>query len=156
MASVYTDIKVFFNVNQYGEWGDIVVENGDFVLDDGFETAVLISLLSDAYVAAPDEKKFSESRGWWADELLAINIGSKWWLLERSNITKQTLRLMEQYAKDSLEWMINDGIAKDIKCLAEKENNTRVKFYLVIYRLNEEPYKKRFEFNWIAQMGDRN
>lgn len=154
MSNDYLDIKIFFSLDQHGEWGDVVVEYGDLVIEDGFETAILISLLSDAYIKEPG-KQFKEKRGWWAEKIFNFEHGSKWWLLERSKITKQTLRLMEQYAKNALQWMIDDGIAEKISCLAVKatDQNNRVYFYLVVYRQDEEPYKKRFEFNWLNQIG---
>jgi len=152
MSNEYIDIKVFFNISNYGEWCDVVIENGDLIKEDGFETAILISLFSDAYVKEPG-KLFREKRGWWAEKLFNKENGSKWWILERSNITRQTLRLMEQYGKDALQWMIDDGIAVKIEDLAIKRENNIVDFYLVIYRQNQEPWKMKFEFNWLKQTG---
>ncbi|MBW1784815.1 MAG: phage GP46 family protein [Deltaproteobacteria bacterium] len=92
--------------------------NGDFLGDEGLETAVLISLFSDAKVLA-DELPAGEStrRGWWGDLFPDVEndkIGSKLWLSDRGKRTLANLTEMEAQATKSLEWMKLDGLAKDV------------------------------------------
>ena len=67
--------------------GDLVIENDDLKIDEGLETAVLISLYTDARVSdeeLPAEE--AQKRGWWGDiypDIPNDQIGSKLWLKAR-------------------------------------------------------------------------
>lgn len=92
--------------------------------DDGLETVVVISLFTDARATVEDGlEPGDDPRGYWADaydEEQGLNIGSKLWLLERETITAESLKLAETYASDSLAWMIADGVASKIECVATR------------------------------------
>lgn len=45
-------------------------------------------------------------------------IGSRLWTLERAKRTTETLRLAEDYAKEALNWLIEDGVAASIAVVA--------------------------------------
>ena len=103
-------------------------DDNDLKMDDGLVTSVLISLFSDQRAAddevLPDPNS-TDKRGWWGDlvipEFEGDEIGSKLWLLERASLTQETLNLAIQYAEDSLDWMIQDGIASTITVTAERQ-----------------------------------
>lgn len=124
-----TDIKVRWNTELMT--GDLLFTNNDLVTDDGLATAVLISWFTDQLAADDDEipnanndQEFIDKRGWWGDlinpDVEGDQIGSKLWLLDRSKTTEDNLTLAEEYGAQALEWMVDDGVAKDIEVTAER------------------------------------
>jgi len=101
----------------------------DLVADKGLSTAVLISLFTDARAKDDDilpdvltTDNFPDRRGWWADETSerqSDSVGSRLWLLSRAKSTIENLRSAEKYAKEALQWMVDEGIAVKINCMAE-------------------------------------
>lgn len=98
---------------------DLNLKDGDFEADEGLETAVAISLFSDKRVSEEELPQGQESkRGWWGDMFSEIDrdqIGSKLWTLAREKRVIETLRRAEDYAKEALKWMLEDGIAVTIQ-----------------------------------------
>lgn len=96
---------------------DLAVAAGDLVMDGGLATAVMISLGTDRLAAADDSipDGSGNRRGWWGDlpidDAAPDNIGSRLWLLRRAKATPATQRLAEQYIREALAWMIDDGVA---------------------------------------------
>lgn len=96
---------------------DLVVQGRDVAGDDSFGTAVLISLFTDAR-AQTDElpPEWQDPRGWWADAMLAENggdargMGSRLWLLAREKQTQSVMARAEDYARQALQWLIDDGL----------------------------------------------
>ena len=103
--------------NNATDRGDLVVAGGDLAMDGGLATAVTISLATDALAAADDAipDNTTNRRGWWGDlpidDARPDRIGSRLWLLRRAKATPATQRLAEQYIREALAWMIEDGVA---------------------------------------------
>ncbi len=72
--------------------------DGDLLADNGLHTAVITSLFSDA--------RDQRERGWWADLLAGRVTGSRLWRLHREKQTTDTLRRAEQYAAESMQWLM--------------------------------------------------
>lgn len=98
--------------------GDLVLDYGDLALEDGLITAVLISLFTDRRAEPGDVLPDAASgpRGWWGDGLNKDGdlIGSRLWLLEREKVTPETRQRYEDYARESLAWLLTDGLAKAV------------------------------------------
>ena len=103
--------------------GDFVFDSllQDFDQDEEFQTAVLISLFSDRRANDDDvlpDPESSDRRGWWGDLAAPIiegdQIGSKLWLLNREKTLPTVLQKAKQYAREALQWMIDDGVALTI------------------------------------------
>lgn len=128
------------NTNQYG---DLTVSSNDLTSDDGVVSAVLISLLTDK--RAEDDEELpdplsTDRRGWWADQIDDDQIGSSLWLLERSKTTKDVLISAKRYAEESLQWMIDDGLAETISVEVEKQGpieNYILALKIVIYLVDQ-------------------
>ena len=88
---------------------DIKIEHGDVVLDNTLKTAVITSLFTDA--------NYNGERGYWADAT-----GSKLWATS-GKLTEATRLKVIQYAREALQWMIDDGTATDIDITAERTNS---------------------------------
>lgn len=101
---------------------DIDISNGDLALDYSLETAVIISLFTDAYADQDSDLPQGETdrRGWWADDTLPNKdkIGSLLWTGARRALTEESLRQDEEAAKSALKWMLDDGVAKEVNVSA--------------------------------------
>lgn len=56
--------------------------------------------------------------GWWANDLLPHPVGSKLWTLARAKRSEQTRQLALTYAKEALQWLVDDGHAHAITVTA--------------------------------------
>jgi len=132
---------------------DLRLENGDLVADGGLETAIIISLFTDRRVTQEQLPEFQTSRkGWWGDLLPVVDgdqIGSRIWTLNRSKITNETLRLHEDYAREALQHLVEDGVADRI----EIEANYNDAFHLIldIGIIRPENQNTRFNIIWDNQ-----
>jgi phage gp46-like protein len=110
------DIRIVWdNVNTRGDWS---LADGDLETGQDLETACLVSLFSDA-LATPDfipTDGTSDRRGWWADLYGSPPLGSNLWQLERAKKTRNTLGLARRWTLDALQWLIDDGVARDVQC----------------------------------------
>lgn len=130
---------------------DLNVIAGQLQRDGGLETAVIISLFTDRRVTDEQLPELEEGkRGWWGDLLSDIDgdqIGSRLWTLERRKRTSETLRLFEDYAREALNWLVEDGIAESVTVEAEY-NNGRLEALISITR---PAGTTRFRLLWDEQ-----
>ena len=116
---------------------DLLVENAGFAESASLVSAVVNSLFSDArapagllaYMAARDGVDVStiDPRGWPLEQFTAANdnatprvrYGSLLWTLQREKQTQATLNRAISYAREALDWMTDDGIARDISIEGE-------------------------------------
>lgn len=101
---------------------DIVIENGDIANEDGFETAIYVSLFTDA--RAPESKVIrpENRRGWLgniASPVEGRELGSLLWLAEQRRLNQGTLNEIIDYARQALAWFVEDEIAKSIEVSGE-------------------------------------
>ena len=94
-------------------------DSSTLVRDEGLQTAVLISLFTDQRVSEAEVPSgLSSQSGWWGDEFSEIigdQIGSKIWTFSRGMATTQTAAAIQVRAKQSLDWMIEDGVASQVE-----------------------------------------
>lgn len=99
--------------------------NGDFELEEGFDTAILMSLFQNKRLDESEQPIPQYRGGWWGNELNEVTgyeIGSKLWALDGRR-TQNTLNQAIDYARDSLQWFIDDGLLKDINVTGEFQTN---------------------------------
>ena len=124
-----TDIKIRFDTDLLE--GDFLFSDNDLETDNGLGTAVMISWFTDERADDDDlipnannNQEFIDKRGWWGDlvDPLVVNdkIGSKLWLLSRSKTVQENLTQAEEFGTKALEWMIEDGVVKEINVIAER------------------------------------
>lgn len=106
----YLDLKMFLQPNLYGYYGTFLMGKGDAAVEDFLGTAMTISLGTNMRVEDTDRP----DNGWWGESVLGTNIGSKLYLLDRSKAINETVNLAEQYAREALTWLIDDGHILDI------------------------------------------
>ena len=103
---------------------DISILNGDLKECDDLDSAVIISLFTWARASAGEVDENAPRFGWFGDKIDADSTdstGSKRYLLKRKKITNQTIMDSREYIEQALRWMIEDGVATEIK--AEVERN---------------------------------
>ena len=111
---------------------DPVTGTGDFAMDGPgietgheLETAVLISLFTDAQADPEDVVYDHDPRGWWADTYAAFEdasltplpadrIGSKLWQVFYRPRNQDTLNWLRDEAARALAWMLTDGVVSAI------------------------------------------
>ena len=108
---------------------DITIENGDFKPDDGLETAIIVSLFSDARADESQVPQPENRRGWIGDLVAPVPgylFGSLLWLLEQARLTQETLAQAENYTRAALNWMVEDGLAQAIDVIASRDNGSLI------------------------------
>ncbi len=100
---------------------DLVVEDGRLATDDGLQTAVILSLFTDARATADELAaaglSADQNRGSWQDDYPEVEgdvWGSKLWLLARAKRTDETLARAKAYAERALAWLAEDRVAKRV------------------------------------------
>lgn len=106
---------------------DMQLTGMDLATDAGLRTAIIMSLFTDLRVDA-EELPLGElsRRGWWGDlfnSVVGDQIGSRFWLLVREKRTTETLNRAEDYAKECLGWLIDDGVADTIDIDSSYDGN---------------------------------
>jgi len=124
-----TDIALPWN--NLTQSADIAVAAGDLAREDGFATAITLSLFTDRRASLDDvlPDGSGDRRGWWGDAFAVVEgdqIGSKLWLLERSKLTPETLRRVKEHAQDALAWMVTDKIASAVEVMVERRAEDQV------------------------------
>ena len=112
MSGSGTDIALTWNpATGRGDW---TVTNGDLTKGQALETAVLVSLFTDAE-ATPDFRT-DDPRGHWSDVYEDDPYGSNFWEMEREKKTDQVTLLLRAkgYAQRCLKWLIEDGVAATV------------------------------------------
>ena len=108
---------------------DFAIANGDIVMDDGLRTALILSLFCDR-VADPSDvipDGSGNPRGWWGDtptdgspiDSTGLDLtGSKLWQLVNALQTQDTLNQAQAIVADATRWLVTDGIADSVVCVA--------------------------------------
>lgn len=134
------DLKTAFNSD--GLVIDWTLSGGSLDTDEGLQTAIVISLFTDA--RAPEGVELPEGvtdrRGWWGDVVAPVNApsdrpwvtGSLLWLLSREKQTAETARRARGYAADALAWLTSTGVAKAVEVAAEWAAEGRLELTITV------------------------
>ncbi|HFD0427623.1 TPA: phage GP46 family protein [Escherichia coli] len=82
---------------------------------DPLTRAVVISIFTHRR-ADPDDNA-DVPMGWWGDTWPMVandRYGSKLWLLQRSKLTNALVNTVRTYLRESLQWMLDDGVVSRI------------------------------------------
>lgn len=130
---------------------DIVLRDLDIAAHDGLETAILMSLLTDARAQDDDQIINDDRRGWWGDYLENQSIGSRLWLLRRAKITDKTVQKVQEYVFEALKWLLDDGGARKVETNAARVGYDRIDIEIKVFAPNGAVHK--FDHIWRAQIG---
>jgi len=109
-------IDVKFILDNDGRF-DIDIENGDLVGEDGFDTAIWISLFTDARASSSQVLQPEQRRGWIGNKVSIDQnrqLGGYLWLIDQRRLNHTTLIETIDYARKSLQWLIDDNICTAI------------------------------------------
>jgi phage gp46-like protein len=117
------DVRTAWSPETAPWWGDWLIAPPGLATDHDLETAVLLSLWTDAS-ALPDDvvpDGTDDRRGWWGntERPETIALGSRLWLLAREKSTEDTRQRAENYAAEALQWLLDDGVAVRVDVAAE-------------------------------------
>lgn len=154
------DIKIIWDNNLMS--GDIEFDNGDLTIDNGLETAVIISLHSDRRASDDDilpDDRSNDRRGWWGDQVSDVaddEVGSKLYLLERSKTTQSTLIETEIYIRDCLQWMIDDEVIISIDVEVERQDqpdkSATLAHKVILHESDGKETAFKFHDLWVNQI----
>lgn len=115
--------------------------DGDFETTEGLDTGILLSLLEERRANESEVSTPQNRRGWVGSDLgdIAVyELGSKLWLLQQERLTTDTLNRAVDYARQSLQWMLDDGIATKLNVTGEIEYPEGIKLFIVLTRENNK------------------
>lgn len=128
---------------------DFSIACGDLAIGNELANSVFLSLYTDRRANNDDKiPSGSDPRGFWADALTGTRWGSRLWLLERAVMSQETLRLAEDYANESLAWLVSDGIAASVESKAEFLDCDKMTIEVSIKKPNGENLAFRFRQAW--------
>ena len=141
------DVALEFSTQ--GREADLVLTGADLKVEPSLNTALLISLFTnaradqDARLSTED----SDRRGWWGDTFAEVpgdQIGSRLWLLRREKLTEQLRAKAEREVELALLWLVQDGIAAGIEVSSEIQKPDRLALLVIV----ERPDASRVEFDF--------
>lgn len=126
-----------------------LLSGADLAADDGLETAVLLSLFTDATATAEEMAAAGVSvrRGWWADAYAGDVAGSKLWLLTREKALSEVVERARGYATEALQWLVDDGVVESVAVDAEAQGEV-LALEVTITRRGEPAQQYRFDSFW--------
>jgi phage gp46-like protein len=153
---------ILFTNLVYEGYADIQLDSSgrDIKGDEGLENAVLISLFTNRRVN--DETVLpgnaNDKGGWWGNEFNEFEIGSRLWLLRRAKNTDDTLSLAEQYARESMNWMLENNVAQRVDVATSFVDRKTMLMEVQVIRpdvTQQGEYTYRYFFNWENQIARR-
>lgn len=143
-----SDIRTVFE-DHAGDW---LVSGSSLAVDDGLETAIVISLFTDRRANDDDVlPSGTDRRGWWGDtfaEVAGDRIGSRLWLLSREKQVPEVLRRAKEYAEEALQWLIEDGVARAVTVTTEIVSTGVLGLQIEVVRSGRPVAQYRFESFW--------
>ena len=119
---------------------DLALDDSDgdhLLLDESLRTPVLISLQTERRATEEQAPDRSDRGGWWGDtypDVEGDEIGSRLWTLKGAKSTPETRQRAEEYVREALAWMIEDGIASEILVEIEAVSATILGYKVGIVR----------------------
>ena len=141
-----TDISMIYDSMAMS--GRLEVANCDLLTGNDLKTSICISLFTDRMAEDDDQIDAPEDRrGCWID---AFNprLGSRLWELKRQKITPYVCQRARDYALESLQWLIDDGVADSID-VGLSSSSIKGQIWLTV-SLTKGRVKRDFEFLWRA------
>lgn len=147
------DLALAYNA-QMGKF-DLALDGYDLATDSGLRSAVIDSLFTDRRADADDDVPdgTTDRRGSWMDNYADVSgdqMGSRLWLLHRATTLPAVLVEAEQYAREALAWMIDDGVAHAVTVTAERVNGHVLGLRVEIARLDGSRFDDLFRYSLEA------
>ena len=112
--------------------------------------AVIISLFTWRR-ANPDDAVDGSRQGWWGDATASLTgdrIGSRLWLLSREKLLPETFNRAREYAREALQWLVDDQVAAAVDVAAERYGRAGLALVVTITRADRRVTELRFADVW--------
>ncbi len=139
---------------------DLSIKDGDIEFGDELESALLVSILTDARCTSEELERASlvvsyapnnvtTLRGWWGDTYSDTPLGSKIWLNARQKSTDQVLADQQSFIEESLSFLIQDGIVNTIQVNTYwTEDKKSMEAKIVVVKPDASLQEFRYQFAW--------
>ncbi len=130
---------------------DFVIDGNEFASAGGFETAIPVSLFTDARAPAALVAEPQNRRGWIGNLMTAATLrqlGSILWVLDQTRITQETLNVARLAAQDAFQWMIDDGVALGV--LIDLTRSSQTGIIITIQVTDTSNVVSRYQTLWRA------
>lgn len=125
-----------------GRIADIDFGELDINSDASLESAILISLFTD--------KRVEGKRGTWFDSYEDSELGSRLWLLDREKRVSEIPPRANEYAKESLRWLIEEGIVKTIQVDSYLDGQNSLVIPISVTKPDGNKTNFKFDLVWEA------
>ncbi len=140
-----TDIKTTWNpATGTGDWQQAV---GDLESGNDLQTAIYISLFTDRQARSDDSYDGDDRKGWWGDLDADYQIGSRIWLLKRQRLSTTVANNAASYAKEALQWLIDDGIVESVAVTTQIVYPSRL--YMAITYQKPDRTSSTVKYYWV-------
>lgn len=134
---------------------DLSIEGNDLATDAGLEAAIMLSLYTDRRAEDGDTLPDADTnrRGWWGDAVPTVDgdrHGSRLWLLQREKMSESTRARAEEYAREALQWLVDDLVADRVDVAAVILSDSMLGIGVTIRR-PAQAADSRFDYTWQAQ-----
>lgn len=130
---------------------DLVIEDKKFVSVNGFETNILLNILTDARANKSLVPYAINRRGWMLNILREYDLGSQNWIYDQSIISQDVINGLRSSTINAFRHMISTGQIKNIEVNIEQTNDTSLTINIILYPPNEEP--KSYSILWKTTQG---
>lgn len=136
---------------------DFDEKSKDLVLSDSLYNAVAISI--GTYARDRNLKPNSavldpQIGGWWADALDPLGtLGGYLYEAYPGKLSQETLSKVKELVAEALQWMLDDGVAKSVKCEVTANENDIVSISVAIEKPDGTTDDYKYELNWTATNG---
>ncbi|MEQ4674049.1 phage GP46 family protein [Providencia vermicola] len=139
-----SDISTWWQVDE--NQADWLKGSGDVLSGDDLQSGIIISLFTDGLARSDDNIDESYRRGWWGDLGSDYNIGSRLWLLNRQKLTVSVAKQAEDYAREALKWLTDDGVVSYIEVGTQIVYPNRLNMIIRYHRPGDE---RDLRFFWV-------
>ncbi len=120
--------------------------DGDIATADAFDTAITVSLLTDARADPSVVLESHRRRGWVGNESTpGFEIGSLLWTFDQVRFTTGVGNAIADVARDALQWLVDDGHAVKIVSGQVILDGDTVRLEGIIERANSRVTKLSFD-----------
>lgn len=118
---------------------DLTVENGDLKAVSGFDTALLVSLLTDARASSTQVVLPERRRGWLGNIVSTVanrQLGSLLWLVDQRRLNQTTLNDTIDHVRNALNWLQDDNLVTNLEVTGSLIPLQGIQIYVTITALN--------------------
>ena len=129
--------------NDAGYYDFSLDDDGDIKTVDFFDTAILYSLFGERRASADEVVDAQRRRGWIGNG--DFENGSKLWLYSQARLTRDTMNSVQDEAKKSLDWMVEDGLAVSIDDPTVTLSGRRLLLEVIIRRSRDKIDRRLYD-----------